>query len=163
MSKSVRPLTRWHAAARLTPFVAGIAAILAPLLLVSPLSGCLNSSDGCIVDGVEPINVQAKSGAGSVTITWEIPAFDTSLIQSVSAQVQYDTSGGDGSQCNRYHPNDLAPGCAVACQLSTATKCDVTVPGTYTFTIVTQAAPRNLYCGTGTAFARTDTVSIGPP
>lgn len=163
MSKPIPSSTRWRTAALFTTFATGGAAWLAASLLVSPLSGCLNSSDSCMVDGVAPINVQAGSGIGFTTITWEIPAFDTSVIHSVSAEVQYDTSGGDGSQCNRYHPNDLAPGCAVACQISSATKCDVSVLGTYTFTIITQATPRNPYCGTGTAFARTDAITISPP
>lgn len=161
MTKPFSSSTRWRA---LPLLVTGCATLLAALLFVSPLSGCLNNtSDSCLVDGVAPINVQAQSGTDTVTITWEIPAFDTNTISSVWAQVQYDTAGGDGPQCNRYHPNDLAPGCAVACQLSSATTCNVSVPGTYKFTIVTQATPKNPYCGAGTASARTDALTIGAP
>lgn len=139
--------------------------LLAASVFISSLTGCIMGSEKCLADSVAPVNVAASTGDGAVTISWEIPAYDSTTLNSVWAQVQYDTAGGSGAQCNTYHPNDLAPGCAVACQLSSATQCHVTglTNGkAYTFTVITQASSKNLQCGNGTSFARTESVTPFP-
>jgi hypothetical protein len=165
MTRPILTSNRLSAAALMASLATGGAALLAALLLVSPLSGCLNLSDGCMVDGVAPLNVQAQSGAGGVTITWEIPPFDTTAISNIWAVVKYDTAGGEAAQCNTYDPNKETPGCTQACEMTTESRC--TIDGlktgvTYTFTVITQTH-KNPYCGNGTAFARTDAITISAP
>ena len=129
------------------------------------LNGCiLGAKEECDTEGVPPVNVTATAGNGSATVTWEIPAFDTTKLRSVSAMVLYAEQGGTGEQCASADINHTPEGCVRACQSTGSTQCLATgltngVP--YAFTVITTTYPHNVYDCTGYAFVRTDPVTPG--
>jgi len=142
--------------------------ILSAITVIS-WNGCTSTDGGCNPegDGVAPTNVTATAGNGSVTVSWVIPTYDTTRIQSISTQVQYPEAGGFGENCTTFHPNDTPDGCVMGCQISSNSgQCTISglVNGVaYAFTVVTLETLKNPNACAAKAYARSALVTPSAP
>lgn len=142
--------------------------LLAVVLAGTFLNGCLLAGGGkCDTEGVPPFNVVATAGDGSVTVSWEIPAYDEAKLDGVQSMLLYPAQGGTGEQCAEADVNHTPEGCVrAACGSGDQTQCTVTGLQngvSYTFTVITTAYPHTLYSCTGNAFVRTAAVTPAAP
>lgn len=135
-------------------FAALLSSGLTIWLTISALAGCLALLEGtrgdaeCDAHNILPTNITAVAGDGAVTLTWDIPAYDTASVAHVHTMVLYAEEGGPGEQCAGAHINHIPEGCVSACPSADRTRCTaegLTNGTSYTFTLVTSASPHTPY------------------